>query len=79
MIYKLLLKASIWAASKIYKEEVVQVDIWFDGGRRVMVMSKDEQDKLVYMARQLNTNWTDQEKEELKTAIRKIRGEELNG
>lgn len=79
MIYKLLLKASIWAASKIHKEEVVQVDIWFDGGRRVMVMSRDEQDKLVYMARHLNTNWSDQEKEELKTAIRKIRREELNG
>ena len=40
-LYEMLLKLSITAAQKIYKEEVEQVDVWFKSGKQVCLMSRD--------------------------------------
>lgn len=74
-----ILKLSMWSAERLYAESVVQVDVWFDGGRKVCLMTNDEQQKLVRVAKELQNNWTEEEKEALQEAIKRIRGDEING
>ena len=78
-LHESILKLSMWSAERLYGERVVQVDVWFEGGRKVCLMTVDEQRKLIRVAKELNKNWTQKEKDELQEAIKRIRSEEING
>lgn len=78
-LYELLLKLSITAAKKIYKEEVEQVDVWFKGGKQVCLMSRDSAQQLKRVAENLRDEWTPEQVDRLKAAITSIRKDEDNG
>ncbi|PTA95636.1 hypothetical protein C9415_10310 [Kluyvera sp. Nf5] len=78
-LHESILKLSMWSAERLYGARVTQVDVWFDGGRKVCLMTADEQRKLIRVAKELNQNWTQKEKDELQEAIKRIRSEEING
>lgn len=78
-VYELLLKLSITAAKKIYKEEVEQVDVWFKSGKKVCLMSRDSAQQLKRVAENLRDEWTPEQVDRLKDAITSIRKDELNG
>lgn len=77
--YEILLKLSITAAQKIYKEEVEQVDVWFKSGKQVCLMSRDSAQQLKRVAENLRDEWTPEQVDRLKAAITSIRKDELNG
>lgn len=76
ILWNALLHASAFAAEKLYGEKVTQVDVWLESGRQLMLMDRDESDRLVRVSRQLKDEWTEQEKEELRQAISAIRQHE---
>lgn len=77
--YESILKLSMWAAEKLYNDQVSQVDVWFEGGRKVCIMTAEEQEKLIRVSKNLQDNWTDAEREELRKAIQRIREDEISG
>lgn len=72
-LYEALVKLSVWSASRRYGEEVIQVDIHLKSGRKILIMDKDEQDKLVRTAQVLSKEWTQDQVDDLRKAILKIR------
>ena len=76
ILWNALLHASAFAAEKLYGEKVTQVDVWLESGRQLMLMDRDESERLVRACRQLKSVWTEQEKEELRKAIAHIRKHE---
>ena len=76
IIWNALLHLSAYAAQKLYGERVTQVDVWLESGRKLMLMDRDESEKLVRVSRQMQDEWTEQEKEDLRLAIRSIRQHE---
>lgn len=78
-LYEMLLKLSMTAAKKIYKEDVEQVDVWFKSGRQVCLMSRDSAQQLKRVAENLRDEWTPEQVDRLKTAITSIRKDEANG
>lgn len=79
LLYEFLLKLSITAAKKIYKEDVEQVDVWFKSGRQVCLMSRDGAQQLKRVAENLRDEWTPEQVGRLKAAITSIRKDEANG
>ncbi|MGY5366541.1 hypothetical protein ACXGQP_04125 [Enterobacter oligotrophicus] len=78
-LYKMLLKLSMTAAQKIYKEEVEQVDVWLKSGKQVCLMSRDSAQQLKRVSENLRDEWTPEQVDRLKAAITSIRKDELNG
>ncbi|EGT5653938.1 hypothetical protein AGJ25_22570, partial [Cronobacter sakazakii] len=78
-LYDILLKLSMFAAERLYKEKVEQVDVWLKSGRQVCLMTRDSADQLKRVTENLREAWTPQQVDELKAAIKKIREEEANG
>ncbi|EJH8726839.1 hypothetical protein [Cronobacter sakazakii] len=78
-LYDMLLKLSMFAAERLYKEKVEQVDVWLRSGRQVCLMTRDSADQLKRVSESLRDAWTPQQVDELKAAIKKIREEESNG
>lgn len=78
-LYEMLLKLSITAAQKIYKEDVEQVDVWFKSGKQVCLMSRDSAQQLKRVAENLRDEWTPEQVDRLKDAITSIRKDEANG
>ncbi|MBI0281501.1 hypothetical protein I6G84_00030 [Cronobacter sakazakii] len=39
-LYDILLKLSMFAAERLYKEKVEQVDVWMKSGRQVCLMTR---------------------------------------
>lgn len=78
-LYELLLKLSMTAVKKIYKEDVEQVDVWFKNGKQVCLMSRDSAQQLKRVAENLRDEWTPEQVDRLKAAITSIRKDELNG
>ncbi|MCZ4057810.1 hypothetical protein O3W44_01550 [Pantoea sp. LMR881] len=76
IIWNALLHLSAYAAQKLYGERVAQVDVWLESGKQLMLMDRDESEKLVRVSRQLRDEWTEQEKEDLRLAIHRIREHE---
>ncbi|WP_333620323.1 hypothetical protein [Pantoea septica] len=76
ILWNALLHLSAFAAEKLYGEKVTQVDIWLESGRRLMLMDRDESERLARVSKQLNDAWTEQEKDELRQAISAIRQHE---
>lgn len=72
-IWKALLHASAFAAEKLYKSQVSQVDVWLGDGRKLMLMSREEEGRLKTVAKTLSGSWTEEEKRELSKAIAGIR------
>ncbi|HHT5046339.1 TPA: hypothetical protein ACTY4T_001002 [Enterobacter hormaechei] len=78
-LYEMLLKLSITAAQKIYKEDIEQVDVWFKSGKQVCLMSRNSAQQLKRVAENLRDEWTPEQVDRLKAAITSIRKDELNG
>ncbi|PPX79726.1 hypothetical protein C3D70_20540 [Cronobacter sakazakii] len=78
-LYDILLKLSMFAAERLYKEKVEQVDVWLMSGRQVCLMTRDSADQLKRVSEIIRDAWTPQQVDELKAAIKKIREEEANG
>lgn len=76
LIWNALLHLSAFAAQKLYGERVTQVDIWLESGKKLMLMDRDESEKLARVSRLLQDEWAEQEKEDLRLAIRSIREHE---
>lgn len=76
ILWKTLLHLSAFAAQKLYGEKVSQVDVWLESGRKLMLMDRDESDRFVSTCRQLNSEWTEKQKQELRKAIARIRRDE---
>lgn len=76
LIWNALLHLSAFAAQKLYGEKVTQVDVWLESGRQLILMDRDETERLVRVSRQLQDEWTEKEKEELRQAISAIRQHE---
>lgn len=77
-LYEMLLKLSITAAQKIYKEDFEQVDVWFKSGKQVCLMSRDSAQQLKRVAENLRDEWTPKQVDRLKDAITSIRKDEAN-
>ncbi|MFS7308408.1 hypothetical protein [Rahnella inusitata] len=79
-IWKMLLKLSSYAASRLYKGDVIQVDIHLADGRKLMVMDKDESEKLVHYVKELG-KITPQQVDAIKKAISEIESatDKING
>ncbi len=78
-LYEMLLKLSMTAAQKIYKEDVEQVDVWFKSGKQVCLMSRGSAQQLKRVAENLRDEWTPEQVDRLKAAITSIRKDEANG
>lgn len=78
VIWELLLKLSSTAAAKLYKSEVVQVDIHLDNGQKLMIMSKDESERLVRCTK-LMVEWTPEQVAAITKQIDKINSEVRHG
>lgn len=78
-LYELLLKLSMTAVQKIYKEDVEQVDVWFKNGKKVCLMTRDSAQQLKRVAENLRDEWTPEQVDRLKAAITSIRKDEANG
>lgn len=76
ILWKTLLHLSALAAQKLYGEKVTQVDVWLESGRKLMLMDRDESDRFVSTCQQLKSEWTEQQKQELRKAIARIRQDE---
>ncbi|UAN64281.1 hypothetical protein [Serratia sp. JSRIV006] len=78
-LFEVLMTLSIGLAKKVYGEEITQVDIWLASGKQLMVMSRDEVQRLGQVAKELSGSWTQEEVTQLRNAIEKIRNEEGHG
>lgn len=76
LIWNALLHLSAFAAQKLYGEKVTQVDVWLESGRQLILMDRDESERLVRVCRHMKDEWTEKEKEELRQAISAIRHHE---
>ena len=79
-IWKMLLKLSSYAASRLYKGDVIQVDIHLADGRKLMIMDKDESERLIHCVKELG-KMTPQQVDAIKKAITEIEGvtDKING
>lgn len=78
-LFEVLMTLSIGLAKKVYGEEITQVDIWLASGKQLMVMSRNEAQRLGQVAKELSGSWTQEEVAQLRNAIEKIRKEEGHG
>ncbi|WP_033750818.1 hypothetical protein [Pantoea sp. NGS-ED-1003] len=76
IFWNTLLHLSAFAAQKLYGEKVTQVDVWLESGRQLMLMDRDESERLVRVCKNLKSEWTEQQKQELREAIYSIRQHE---
>ncbi|MFR0653320.1 hypothetical protein SB719_01785 [Pantoea sp. SIMBA_079] len=74
-IWIALLHASAFAARKLYGVEVSQVDVWLEDGRKLLLMDRTEADRLKFMAKELNSEWTESQRAALNEAVQRIRAE----
>lgn len=78
IIWELLLKLSSTAASKLYGSDVIQVDIHLENGKKLMIMSQEESDKL-RRCTELLIQWKDEDIAELKKKIDRLHTEIKHG
>lgn len=78
ILWELLLKLSSTAAAKLYKSEVIQVDIHLANGQKLMIMSKDESERLARCTK-LMVYWTPEQVDEITKQIDKINSEVNHG